>query len=50
MSVRGIVEAYDKQVEVWGFDNISVEESKLGLNGFADPRLQILHEGCEIRR
>ena len=33
MSVRGIVEAYDKQVEVWGFDNISVEESKLGLNG-----------------
>lgn len=33
MSVRGIVEAYDKQVEVWGFDNISVEESKLGLAG-----------------
>ena len=33
MSVRGIVEAYDKQVEVWGFDNISGEESKLGLNG-----------------
>ena len=29
----GNVEAYDKQVEVWGFDNISVEESKLGLNG-----------------
>lgn len=33
MSVRGIVESYDKQVEVWGFDNIRVEEKKLGLNG-----------------
>lgn len=33
MSVRGIVGAYDKEVEVWNFGNISVEESKLGLNG-----------------
>ncbi|MBP1629612.1 MAG: Electron transfer flavoprotein alpha/beta-subunit [Bacteroidetes bacterium] len=33
MSVRGIIEAYDKDVEVWGFDNISVDESKLGLKG-----------------
>lgn len=33
MSVRGIVEAYDRQVEVWNYDNIRVDESKLGLNG-----------------
>lgn len=31
MSVRGIVEAYNKEVEVWGFEHISVEEEKLGL-------------------
>lgn len=33
MSVRGIVEAYSHNVEVWGFDNINVDESKLGLGG-----------------
>jgi electron transfer flavoprotein beta subunit len=33
MSVRGIVEAYGREVEVWGYANISVEEAKLGLNG-----------------
>ncbi|MDL2283512.1 electron transfer flavoprotein subunit beta/FixA family protein [Odoribacter sp. OttesenSCG-928-G04] len=33
MSVRGIVEAHDREVEIWGFDNISVDEKKLGLNG-----------------
>lgn len=33
MSVRGIVEAYDHEVEVWGFDNIEVDEKKLGLAG-----------------
>ncbi len=33
MTVKGIVEAFDKQVEVWGFENIDVEESKLGLKG-----------------
>lgn len=33
MSVRGIVEAYGKDVEVWGFDRIDVDEKKLGLNG-----------------
>ena len=33
MSVRGIMEAYGKDVEVWGFDKINVEESKLGLAG-----------------
>lgn len=33
MSVKGIVDAYKREVEVWGFDNIKVDESKLGLNG-----------------
>ena len=33
MSVRGIVEAYNKEVEVWNYSNISVDEAKLGLNG-----------------
>lgn len=33
MSVRGIVEAYDKEIEVWGFNNITVDEKKIGLNG-----------------
>lgn len=33
MSVNGIVNAYNKEVEVWGFPNIEVEEAKLGLNG-----------------
>ena len=33
MSVRGIVEAFDKPIGTWGFDNITVDESKIGLNG-----------------
>ncbi|MGI6719155.1 MAG: electron transfer flavoprotein subunit beta/FixA family protein [Bacteroidales bacterium] len=33
MSVRGIVEAYEKEVEVWNADNLKVDESKLGLKG-----------------
>lgn len=33
MSVAGIVEAYNKKVEVWGADKIDVEESVLGLKG-----------------
>ena len=33
MSVRGIVEAYGKEVQTWGFDNIDVDEKKLGLGG-----------------
>ncbi len=33
MSVAGIVEAYNKKVEVWGADKIDVEESLLGLKG-----------------
>lgn len=33
MTVRGIVEAYDREVEIWNYSNISVDERKLGLNG-----------------
>jgi len=33
MSVKGIVEAYDREVETWGFEQISVDEVKLGLKG-----------------
>lgn len=33
MSVRGIIEAFQREVEMWGFDNIEVDEKKLGLNG-----------------
>jgi len=33
MSVRGIVEAYKRNVEVWGFEQIKVDETKLGLKG-----------------
>ncbi len=33
MNVRGIVEAYDREVEIWGFDNITVDETTLGLKG-----------------
>lgn len=33
MSVRGIVDAYTKNVEIWGFDHIDVDEKKLGLSG-----------------
>lgn len=33
MTVRGIVEAYAKEVEIWGAADITVDEEKLGLNG-----------------
>ncbi|HHW80185.1 MAG TPA: electron transfer flavoprotein subunit beta/FixA family protein [Bacteroidales bacterium] len=33
MTVRGIVKAYTRDVEVWGADNIEVDETKLGLKG-----------------
>ena len=33
MTVSGIVEAYNKEVEVWGADKLDVDEEKLGLKG-----------------
>ena len=33
MSVKGIVNAYNREVEIWTVDNIDVDVEKLGLNG-----------------
>ena len=33
MNVRGIVDAYNHDVEIWGASDINVDESKLGLKG-----------------
>lgn len=33
MSVSGIVEAYDRPVEVWNFDSVEVDPATIGLNG-----------------
>ncbi|MDR2131378.1 MAG: electron transfer flavoprotein subunit beta/FixA family protein [Odoribacteraceae bacterium] len=33
MSVRGIVEAYAKEIERWNFDNVTVDERRVGLAG-----------------
>ena len=33
MSVAGIVNAYNREVEIWSADSIDVDESKLGLKG-----------------
>ncbi|MEG0500450.1 MAG: electron transfer flavoprotein subunit beta, partial [Rikenellaceae bacterium] len=33
MSVKGIVEAYDREVDIWNFEHISVGEECLGLKG-----------------
>lgn len=33
MTVSGIVDAFDKEIEIWGADDIAVDENKLGLKG-----------------
>lgn len=33
MTVKGIVEAFNKEIEIWGADKIDVNEEKLGLKG-----------------
>mgnify|MGYP003301481979 CR=1 FL=1 len=33
MSVAGIMEAFDKEVEIWTADKIDVAKEKLGLSG-----------------
>ena len=33
MSVRGIVEAYDHPIETWTYNDITVDDQKIGLNG-----------------
>jgi electron transfer flavoprotein beta subunit len=33
MTIAGIVDAFDKEIEIWGVDKIAVDHEKLGLNG-----------------
>ena len=33
MTVAGIWDAFDKEIEVWGFDDIEVDPAKIGLAG-----------------
>ena len=33
MSVRGIVEAYNHPIETWTYNDITVDDQKIGLNG-----------------
>lgn len=33
MSVRGIMETFDREIVKWGFDDIDVDEAKIGLKG-----------------
>ena len=33
MTVSGIMEAFDKEVEIWGADRLSVDTNQLGLSG-----------------
>lgn len=33
MSVKGIMDTFDKEIEVWGVDKIDIDEEKLGLKG-----------------
>lgn len=33
MSVKGIMEAFDKEVEIWNADQIDVDQARLGLSG-----------------
>jgi electron transfer flavoprotein beta subunit len=43
MSVCGIVEAFDKDIDIWGFEQINVNEKKLGLGGLSYPCSQIIY-------
>lgn len=48
MSVRGILEAYDHEVELWGFDNIKVDEEKLGLKGSPTRVFKSFTKGAKV--
>ena len=47
MSAPGIVEAYNKQVEIWGADHIDVDETKLGLKGSPTKVLKAFTKGLK---
>jgi Electron transfer flavoprotein, beta subunit len=50
MTVSGIVGAYEKEVEFWGFEQIDVVESKLGLKRLSYACSQGILEGCKSAR
>ena len=47
MNASGIVEAYNRQVEVWGADKIDVDETKLGLKGSPTKVLKAFTKGLK---
>jgi electron transfer flavoprotein beta subunit len=47
MTVPGIVEAYNKKVEIWSADKIDVDESKLGLKGSPTKVLKAFAKGMK---
>lgn len=47
MSVAGIVQAYNREVEIWSADKIDVDESKLGLKGSPTKVLKAFAKGMK---
>lgn len=47
MNVRGIVEAYSREVEIWNADRIDVAEEKLGLKGSPTRVLKAFAKGLK---
>lgn len=47
MNASGIVQAYKREVEIWGADKISVDESKLGLKGSPTKVLKAFTKGLK---
>ncbi|MDD6104391.1 MAG: electron transfer flavoprotein subunit beta/FixA family protein [Bacteroidales bacterium] len=47
MNVAGIVQAYNKEVEVWGVDRIDVDLAKLGLKGSPTKVLKAFAKGLK---
>ncbi len=48
MTVRGIIEAYNRELEVWGADKIDVDESKLGLKGSPTRVVKSFTKGAKV--
>lgn len=47
MNVAGIVQSYNKKVEIWGVDKIDVEETRLGLKGSPTKVLKAFTKGLK---
>ncbi|MDR1055749.1 MAG: electron transfer flavoprotein subunit beta/FixA family protein [Prevotellaceae bacterium] len=48
MSVNGIVNAYKREVEIWRFENINIDEHKLGLKGSPTRVFKSFTKGAKI--